>query len=125
MGPRMRLDLIRTAHLRLHLVRGIVPDASSLCFFSGFATFRLPKRRREFHGTDSGHAEAACVIRRAAHREPRWAFVAAGFLGMFLIVRPGSEMLTPAGGAPRGWAAALYATFQILTRKLAGENLRC
>jgi drug/metabolite transporter (DMT)-like permease len=41
---------------------------------------------------------------------------------MLLIVRPGSEMLTPAALLALG-AAALYAIFQILTRKLAGENL--
>ncbi|HEV8258125.1 MAG TPA: EamA family transporter, partial [Casimicrobiaceae bacterium] len=34
MGPRMRLDLVRTTRLPLHLVRGIVLIASSLCFFS-------------------------------------------------------------------------------------------
>ena len=52
---------------------------------------------------------------------PRWAFVIAGFIGMLLIVRPGSEMLTPASLLALA-AAVLYATFQILTRKLAGEN---
>jgi drug/metabolite transporter (DMT)-like permease len=41
---------------------------------------------------------------------------------MLLIVRPGSDMLTPAALFALG-AALLYAIFQILTRKLAGENL--
>lgn len=50
---------------------------------------------------------------------PRWAFVIAGFVGMLLIVRPGGEMLTPASLLALA-SAALYATFQILTRKLAG-----
>jgi drug/metabolite transporter (DMT)-like permease len=41
---------------------------------------------------------------------------------MLLIVRPGGEALAPAALLALG-AAALYATFQIMTRKLAGENL--
>ena len=53
---------------------------------------------------------------------PRWAFVIAGLLGMILIVRPGSDVLAPAALLAFG-AASLYATFQILTRKLAGEDL--
>ncbi len=52
---------------------------------------------------------AAWFLRERLTR-PRWAFVAAGFLGMLLIVRPGSEMLTPAALLALG-AAALYATF--------------
>src|SRR5258708_31610836 len=53
---------------------------------------------------------------------PRWAFVIAGFVGMLLIVRPGSELLAPTALLALG-AASLYATFQIMTRTLAGENL--
>ena len=53
---------------------------------------------------------------------PRWAFVAAGFLGMLLVIRPGSAMLTPVALFALG-AAGFYAIFQILTRRLAGENL--
>ena len=53
---------------------------------------------------------------------PRWAFVLMGFVGMLLIVRPGSEVLHPAAFFALA-AAVLYATFQILTRKLAGEDL--
>jgi drug/metabolite transporter (DMT)-like permease len=45
-----------------------------------------------------------------------------GFIGMLLIVRPGTEVLHPAALFALA-AAGLYATFQILTRRLAGENL--
>jgi drug/metabolite transporter (DMT)-like permease len=33
-GPKMRLSLVRTTRLPLHLVRGAVLIASSFCFFS-------------------------------------------------------------------------------------------
>jgi len=122
MGPRMRLDLVRTARLPLHLVRGVVLIASSLCFFSALSFLPLAEATAlNYTGPMLVTLMAAWFLRERLTR-PRWAFVAAGFLGMLLIVRPGSEMLTPAAFLALG-AAALYATFQILTRKLAGENL--
>lgn len=122
MGPRMRLDLIRTPRLPLHLVRGIVLIASSLCFFSALRYLPLAEATAlNFTAPVLVTLMAAWLLGERLTR-PRWAFVAAGFLGMLLIVRPGSEMLTPAALLALG-AAALYATFQILTRKLAGENL--
>ncbi len=53
---------------------------------------------------------------------PRWGFVAAGFVGMLLIVRPGTGILDSASLFALA-AAAAYAIYQILTRKLVGENL--
>src|SRR5205809_6910336 len=41
MGPRMRLDLVRTTRLPLHLARGVVLIASSLCFFSALSFLPL------------------------------------------------------------------------------------
>ena len=122
MGPRMRLDLVRTTRLPLHLVRGIVLIASSLCFFSSLRYLPLAEATAlNFTAPMLVTLMAAWLLRERVTR-PRWVFVAAGLLGMLLIVRPGSEMLTPAALLALG-AAALYATFQILTRKLAGENL--
>jgi drug/metabolite transporter (DMT)-like permease len=122
MGPRMRLDLVRTTRLPLHLVRGIALIASSLCFFSALRYLPLAEATAlNFTAPMLVTLMAAWLLRERVTR-PRWAFVAAGLLGMLLIVRPGSEMLTPAALLALG-AAALYATFQILTRRLAGENL--
>jgi drug/metabolite transporter (DMT)-like permease len=122
MGPRMRLDLVRTTRLPLHLVRGIVLIASSLCFFSSLRYLPLAEATAlNFTAPMLVTLLAAWLLRERVTR-PRWVFVAAGLLGMLLIVRPGSEMLTPAALLALG-AAALYAIFQILTRKLAGENL--
>jgi drug/metabolite transporter (DMT)-like permease len=53
----------------------------------------------------------------------RWAFVVAGLTGMMLIVRPGASILHGAALLALG-AAGFYAAFQILTRKLHGENPR-
>ena len=53
----------------------------------------------------------------------RIGFVIAGVVGMLLIVRPGSDVFKGATLYALG-AAFFYATYQILTRLLAGENPR-
>jgi drug/metabolite transporter (DMT)-like permease len=122
MGPKMRLDLVRTTRLPLHLVRGIVLIASSLCFFSALRYLPLAEATALNYTAPMLVTLMAAWWLRERLTRARWAFVVAGLLGMLLIVRPGSEMLTPAALLALG-AAALYAIFQILTRKLAGENL--
>jgi drug/metabolite transporter (DMT)-like permease len=122
MGPRMRLDLVRTTRLPLHLVRGVVLIASSLCFFSALHYLPLAEATALNYTAPMLVTLMAAWLLRERLTRARWAFVVAGLLGMLLIVRPGSEMLAPAALLALG-AAALYAIFQILTRKLAGENL--
>ena len=67
------------------------------------------------------------ISSRALPRErmthPRIALVVAGIAGMLLIVRPGSEIFRGAAALSLGSAVA-SALFQILTRKMAGEDSR-
>jgi drug/metabolite transporter (DMT)-like permease len=51
----------------------------------------------------------------------RWAFVAAGFVGMLLVVRPGASILHGAALLVLG-ATGCYAFYQVLTRKLRGDD---
>lgn len=53
-------------------------------------------------------------------RPVQWAAVAAGFAGMMLIVRPGSD-LPLLGTVLMAVSAVSYAIFQVLTRKLSGK----
>jgi drug/metabolite transporter (DMT)-like permease len=53
----------------------------------------------------------------------RVAMVGTGVLGMLLIVRPGTEVFHGAALLALG-TAGFHAVFQILTRKLAGEDVR-
>ncbi len=121
LGPTMRWGLVRTARRKMHLVRGIVLIASSLSFFSALKFLPLAEATALNYSSPMIVTLMAATFLGERITVPRWAFVIAGFIGMLLIVRPGSEMLTPASLLALA-AAALYATFQILTRKLAGEN---
>jgi drug/metabolite transporter (DMT)-like permease len=121
LGPTMRWGLIRTRRRKLHLVRGIVLIGSSLSFFSALKFLPLAEATALNYSTPMIVTLMAATFLQERITVPRWAFVIAGFVGMLLIVRPGGEMLTPASLLALA-SAALYATFQILTRKLAGEN---
>jgi drug/metabolite transporter (DMT)-like permease len=121
-APKRRLDLVRTRRLPLQLVRGAVLIGSSVCFFSSLRFLPLAE------ATALNYTSPILVTLMSAWllgerlTRSRWIFVAAGFVGMLLVVRPGSDMLTPAA-LFAVVAAFLYATFQILTRRLAGEDL--
>jgi len=122
LGPKLRWKLIRTSRPILQLTRGALLIASSVCFFFGLSYLPIAE------ATALNYMSPILVTLMAGWwlgerlTRPRWAFIVAGMIGMLLIVRPGSQVLAPAALFSLG-AAFLYATFQILTRKLAGEDL--
>ena len=122
LAPKMGLRMFRTRRLPMHLVRGVVLIASSVCFFSALRFLPLAEATALNYTSPILVTLMAAGFLRERLTRPRWAFIIAGFVGMLLIVRPGTEMLTPAAFFALG-AALLYATFQILTRKLSGEDL--
>ena len=94
--PHHALGLVRTARRKMHVVRGIVLIASSLSFFSALKFLPLAEATALNYSTPMIVTLMAATFLQEHITIPRWAFVIAGFVGMLLIVRPGSEMLTPA-----------------------------
>jgi len=122
MGPRMGWGLVRNSNPRLHVLRGLVLISSSFCFFSALMFLPLAEATALNYCTPLMVTLMAGWLLRERLTRPRWMVVGAGFLGMLLILRPGGDMLHPASMLALA-AAALYAVYQILTRRLAGENL--
>lgn len=120
-GPRMRWGLVRSTRRKAHVLRGIVLIASSLTFYSALRFLPLAELTALNYSSPIIVTVLAAIVLHERITIPRWAFVFAGFVGMLLIVRPGSSMLTPASLLALA-SAGLYATFQIQTRKLAGEH---
>ena len=121
LAPRVQWNLVRTRHPTLMIARGIVLLMSSVCFFSALRYLPLAEATALNYSTPILVTLAAGAFLHERITIPRWIFVVAGFVGMLLIVRPGSDVL----GAPSLYAlgaAMFYASFQILTRKLAGED---
>ena len=121
LAPRMGRGLVRTANLRLQVVRGAVLTASSLFFLTALS--RMPL------------AEAASIAFMAPlfiavlsgpvlHErvEPRtWLALAAGFAGVLLIVRPGGALFDWVSLLPLA-SALMMAVYQMMTRRLAGHD---
>jgi len=116
LGPRSGMALVRTRHPWLQLTRSLMlPTMTALNFWAlqylqlaetGAIQFAVPILIAVF-GAMLGE-------RLDLHR---WGAVVAGFLGVMLIVRPGTEGFHPALLLSLG-NAVLYALFNLLTRRL-------
>ena len=121
LGPRLRMELVRTAHLRLQLLRGAVLTASSLLFLTALSRMPLAEAASIafmaplFIAVLSGPVLHERVERRT------WVALAAGFAGVLLIVRPGGALFTWVAVLPLG-SALLMAIYQMMTRRLAGRD---
>jgi drug/metabolite transporter (DMT)-like permease len=123
LGPQMGMRLVRTPRFKLQVIRGAVLIASSLCLFNALRALPLANAVAIVYCTPVLVVMLAVVLQKERMTRSRWAFVITGFVGMLLIVRPGTSILQSGALFALG-AAALYAVFQILTRQLKDEDSR-
>jgi len=121
--PQMGAALLRTRRLRLHLARAALLPFSSLCFFSALKFLPLAETTAINYTAPVLVIILAVVFLDERMTRHRIALVLACVGGMLLIVRPGSQVFHGAAFLALG-SAVFYGTFQILTRKLAGEDSR-
>jgi drug/metabolite transporter (DMT)-like permease len=122
-GPGMGLALLRTRHPRVQIVRGAILVLSSVFFVNALRFLPLADATAINYSTPTVVVVLAVIFLHEKMTRPRIAFVVAGVIGMALIVRPGAQLFQGASLLAL-CAAACYATFQILTRKLADEDSR-
>lgn len=121
LGPRMKLDLLRTRHLGLQATRGALLAASSMLFFSALKFMPLAEASSISFMSPMLVTLLAVVLLKEKVEPARWLAVAAGFAGVLIIIRPGSSVFSWVALLPLA-AAATFASYQILTRKLAGVD---
>lgn len=121
--PAMGARLFRSRELPLQLARGVLLLGASLCFFNALKFLPLAEVTALTYLSPMLVALLSAVFLHERLTALRVAMIAAGLLGMLLIVRPGGEVFH--GAALLALAAAGFnAAFQILTRKLAAEDAR-
>jgi len=123
LGPQVGWGLLRTGHLTSHLFRGAILLGSSLCFVAALKVMPLAEVTALNYSTPTLVTLMAVVLLDEKMTPARVGFVIAGFVGMLLIVRPGSDMFQGVALFALG-AAWFYAMFQIVTRKIAHEDWR-
>ncbi|WP_137151411.1 DMT family transporter [Devosia sp. FKR38] len=119
--PRQGLGLLRTNNLKLELLRAAALIGSTLCNFT--AVRYLPLTVTGAIGfTIPLIVTALSVLFLHEHVGwRRWTAIAVGFVGVLIIVRPGTEVFHPATLLSLGGALS-YASYAMLTRRLAGVD---
>ena len=123
LGPTMGKALFRTRRLPLQLVRALILLLSSFLFVSALRVLPLADATAITYSTPVLVILLAVLFLDERLTRARLAFVITGLAGMLLIVQPGSAVFKGAS-LYAILAACCYAIYQILTRKLAGENPR-
>lgn len=121
LAPRLGLNLIRTQHPWLQLLRGFVLVCSTACFYLSLTYLPLAEAAAiSFVGPVLVAALSGPMLgERIGRRE--WIAVGLGFLGVLIIIRPGGGVFTVHAVFPL-FTAFLFSLYQVLTRKLAGRE---
>lgn len=121
MWPRMGRRLVATKHPWLQAVRGLCLGGSTLCFFAAISHMPLAE-------TTSIVQIGPILVTVAAvlwlgERAPRGSFwsLAISFVGVLLIVRPGSALFGWVALLPMG-TATLMTGYHLITRRLTGVD---
>jgi drug/metabolite transporter (DMT)-like permease len=117
----MGAGLVRTANLRLQVIRGLVLTASSLVFVTAVSLMPLAEAISITFMAPLLIAVLSGPVLHERVERGTWLALAGGFCGMLLIVRPGGGLFTWAALLPLG-NALLMATYQMMTRRLAGRD---
>src|ERR1035437_1202013 len=121
LGPRMRLRLVRTRRLGLQIARGMLLAASSMFFFSALKFMPMAEASSISFVAPMLVTVLGVFLLKEKVQPARWVAVAAGFVGVLIIIRPGGGVFSWAAVLPLATAAS-FAVYQILTRKLAGVD---
>ena len=119
LGPRYGRSLIRTERLGAQLLRGLLLVCGSIFFVSGLKYMPLAEATSIAYLAPLLVTLMSVVFLKEKVELARWIAVFCGFLGVLTIIRPGSSVFSWAVLLPIG-NAIVFASYQILTRRLAG-----
>jgi drug/metabolite transporter (DMT)-like permease len=120
-GPRMKMRLIRTAHPGMQILRGLILLLSSALFTTSLYFLPLAEASALTFMSPLVLTALSVPLLGERVRKSQWLAVAAGFVGVIVIIRPGGQLFEVATILPIG-CALTYALFQIITRKYAGRD---
>jgi drug/metabolite transporter (DMT)-like permease len=119
--PVMGRSLLRTQHFKWHLVRSVMFVGMTGINFWALQYLQLTVTSSIFFTVPLMIAVMSSAILGEKLDRGRWAAILAGFVGVLVIVRPGSAEFHPAMLASLV-NAVLYATYMMMTRRLAAYD---
>jgi drug/metabolite transporter (DMT)-like permease len=119
--PRRGWGILRSRRPGYQLLRACLMLSSTVLFFSVLKLLPLAEATAINFCSPFIILALSPWLLKEPPRWSRWLGVACGFVGMLIVVRPGSG-LHPLGVALGFLTALVFAIFQIVTRKLADED---
>ena len=119
--PIKGMALVRTTHLRWHMLRALMFIAMTGINFWALQYLQLTVTASIFFSVPILIALASASILGEKLDAGRWIAIVAGFVGVLVIIRPGSAEFHPAMLASVV-NAILYAGFMMMTRRLAAYD---
>jgi drug/metabolite transporter (DMT)-like permease len=119
LGPRLGWRLVRTARPGIQILRGILQPLSSVCFILAIKYLPIAEASSITFISPMIVALLAVVFLREKFERKHWLAILAGFLGVLIIIRPGTGVFAWAALLPIG-SAFTTAIYQVLTRRIAG-----
>jgi drug/metabolite transporter (DMT)-like permease len=111
----------RTGHLGLHLLRSSLLLAATVCFFGALRYLPLAEAVAIGFLAPMFVVVLSGPVLGEHPQRARWASAIVGFVGVLVVLRPGSAVFHPAALLMIGMALA-NALYGLLTRKLANED---
>ena len=112
----------RTKRPGLHMVRGLCVVFANMTFFLGLAAMPLADAVAIFFVTPIVITLASVLFLGEAVGPRRWVAIVVGFVGVLVMMRPGTDAFQLASLLPLA-AAFFYASIHIITRKMGmSEN---
>lgn len=119
--PSKGMDLLRTNSLRLELLRALALVGSTLCNFTAVRYLPLTVTGAIGFTVPLIITALSVFFLKETVGWRRWTAIGVGFVGVLIIVRPGTEVFHPATMLSLG-GAVCYAAYAMLTRRLAGVD---
>ncbi len=110
-------SILRVRRPWLHILRGLLVMCANMGFFLALATLPVAETTALFFVAPLFITALAVPVLSEKVGPLRWAAVLTGFLGVIVMVRPGSGIMQMTALLPVG-AALAYALMQMMTRKL-------
>ena len=115
--------VLRTDHPGLHLTRGAINVVSACCFYLGLRALPLAEATAIAFAAPLFVTALSVLILKERVDGRRWLAVLAGFAGVLIIVRPGTDAFQAATLLPLT-TAFLYAVMMITARGISrGEGM--
>lgn len=111
------LHLLRTTHYGLHIIRAFLMFASYMTYYLALAALPLAETVSLFFSAPLFITILSVTVLDEKVELGGWMAVLVGFLGVIVLLKPGSKMINPAAFLAL-LSACLYATGSILTRRL-------